>query len=52
MSGITLKLDSNETFRTAETLLALILKEQRPPYDYNTTFYANEVMPKKDRLHQ
>ena len=44
---ITLKLHSHETFRTAETLLALILKEQRPQYVYDATFYANEVMLKK-----
>ena len=47
---ITLKLHSHETFRTAETLLALILKEQRPQYDYDAIFYANEVMLRQDQL--
>ena len=44
-----MKLHSHETFRTAETLLALILKEQRPQYVYDATFYVNEVMLKKDQ---
>ena len=46
---ITLKLHSHETFRTAETLLALILKKQRPQYDYVARFYVNEVVLKKDQ---
>ena len=46
---ITLKLHSHETFRTAETLLALVLKEQRPQYAYDARFYVNEVELRKDQ---
>ena len=47
---ITLRLHSHETFRTAETLLAQILNEQRRQYQYVARFYANEVRVRQDQL--
>ena len=44
-----MKLHSHETFRTAATLLAQILKEQRHQYHYDAKFYANEVMLRQDQ---